>query len=294
MHLFCTGEGSPTVLLESGFGDDFTAWAKVQPVLSKITRTCSYDRAGFGWSESQPGVADAEHVADTLHTLLDQAGITEPVVLMGHSLGGVYIRDYAMHFPHDVAGMVLVDATTPMPPSMPASLAALDKHGAAEFLFLRALIDLGIARATGQCDAIPPGFDAYAGWIRANTCVPNQMSAYRQAYDAVPASLAEVARSGRIGDFPILIFSQDPEQTVPAMLAQQVSPADWQTGMRLHDDGQEALKKLSPYSRRIIAKGSSHYIQYDRPDLLDREVTAFIQHIRRGEALPDNGITSIE
>src|SRR5215469_13226576 len=84
MHLYCTGTGSPTLVLESGHGEDFTVWGKVQPSLSRVTRTCSYDRAGFGWSAAQPGERDADHIADQLHALLMKAGITTPVVLEGH------------------------------------------------------------------------------------------------------------------------------------------------------------------------------------------------------------------
>ena len=85
MHLYCTGTGAPTIVLESGRGEDFTVWAKVQPALSRTTRTCSYDRAGFGWSDAQPGVRDSDSIAGQLHALLLKAGIHTPVVLMGHS-----------------------------------------------------------------------------------------------------------------------------------------------------------------------------------------------------------------
>ena len=115
MHLYCTGSGSPTVVLESGHGEAFTVWGKVQPGLSKVTRTCSYDRAGFGWSADQPGERDATHIVDQLHGLLESAGITDPVVLAGHSAGGLYATVYAATFPEEVAAVVLVDATSPSP-----------------------------------------------------------------------------------------------------------------------------------------------------------------------------------
>ncbi len=70
MHLWCTGEGSPTIVLESGAGDDSLVWGKVKPELSKTTRVCSYDRAGTGWSEPQPGPRDSDHIVEQLHGLL--------------------------------------------------------------------------------------------------------------------------------------------------------------------------------------------------------------------------------
>jgi hypothetical protein len=76
MHLYCTGEGFPTIILDAGLGNDSLIWAKVQPVLSKTTRVCSSDRAGFGWSDRRPSPRDANRIADQLRELLNQAGIT--------------------------------------------------------------------------------------------------------------------------------------------------------------------------------------------------------------------------
>lgn len=113
MHIDCTGTGSPALVLDAGLGDDSVIWGQLQPVLSKTTRVCSYDRAGFGWSKAAPGPRDADHIANDLHQLLLQAGITGPVVLMGHSIAGIYIRDYAAHYRAGVAGLVFVDSSTP-------------------------------------------------------------------------------------------------------------------------------------------------------------------------------------
>ena len=113
MHLFCTGSGTPTVILESGVGDDSLKWARVQPELSKMTRVCSYDRAGLGWSDPRPDLRDSNSIADQLHGLLTAAQITGPIVLMGHSIAGLHLRAYVSRHPQAVVGLVLVDAATP-------------------------------------------------------------------------------------------------------------------------------------------------------------------------------------
>ena len=89
MHLFCTGQGTPTIVLDSGLGDDFTGWYNVQPALSKVTRVCSYDRAGFGWSQSRPDVQDANAISSQLHQLISVAGVQRPLILVGHSIAGL-------------------------------------------------------------------------------------------------------------------------------------------------------------------------------------------------------------
>lgn len=114
MHLYCTGEGAPAIVLSAGLGDDFTGWAKIQPVLSRQTKVCSYDRAGFGWSESRPGVQDADAISSQLHALMDAAGIQRPFILVGHSISGIYMRSYAAHYLDDLAGLVFIDGATPL------------------------------------------------------------------------------------------------------------------------------------------------------------------------------------
>jgi pimeloyl-ACP methyl ester carboxylesterase len=114
MRIACTGSGSPTIVLDAGLGNDGLIWGGVQPVLAKTTRVCSYDRAGFGWSDALPPPRDADHIATELHGLLAAARIDGPIVLMGHSIAGIYIRDYATRYPADVAGLIFVDGSTPL------------------------------------------------------------------------------------------------------------------------------------------------------------------------------------
>ena len=113
MFMECTGSGSPTIVLDAGLGNDSTIWANVQPALAKTTRVCAYDRAGFGLSQARPAPRDADHIAAELHGLLIQANIARPIVLMGHSIAGIYMRDYAARYPEDLAGLVFVDSSTP-------------------------------------------------------------------------------------------------------------------------------------------------------------------------------------
>ena len=113
MHIDCMGRGSPAIVLESGLGDDGLVWGGVQPTLAKTTRVCSYDRAGYGWSDAVPPPRDADHIAMELHGLLAAAGIEGPIVLMGHSVAGIYIRDYATRYTADVAGLIFVEAPRP-------------------------------------------------------------------------------------------------------------------------------------------------------------------------------------
>src|SRR5215204_410662 len=112
LHINCVGQGSPTVLLDAGSGGFSAHWVRVQRQVSDTTRVCAYDRAGMGWSEMGPDPRDAKQITSELHTLLGKAGIEGPYVLVGHSLGGMYMQTYANRYPDEVAGVGLVDTST--------------------------------------------------------------------------------------------------------------------------------------------------------------------------------------
>jgi pimeloyl-ACP methyl ester carboxylesterase len=110
LHLNCTGTSSPTVVIESGWGDMSASWGWVQPEVAKSTRVCTYDRAGMGWSEPSPDPRTARQFALELHTLLVNANEPGPYVLVGHSLGGYTMEVFAHDYPDEVSGLVLIDA----------------------------------------------------------------------------------------------------------------------------------------------------------------------------------------
>jgi pimeloyl-ACP methyl ester carboxylesterase len=110
LHLNCTGNKGPTVVLIAGAGDFSFDWSLVQPNISQFARVCSYDRAGFAWSDPGPIPRTMKQEAFELHTMLRAARIKGPYILVGHSIGGPVTRVYASQYPQEVAGIVLVDS----------------------------------------------------------------------------------------------------------------------------------------------------------------------------------------
>jgi pimeloyl-ACP methyl ester carboxylesterase len=286
MRIECSGSGSPAIVLDAGLGDDGLIWGRVQPDLAKTTRVCSYDRAGFGWSDALPPPRDADHIATELHGLLAEAHVTGPVVLMGHSIAGIYLRDYASRYPENVVGLIFVDGSTPLQNRHPAFKA----HPNAEppswlkVLLKKAAFAAGIPRLLGECSRRLPGFDPHAAKLQAEDQCHDRSAAVAAELESFERSGEETVHTGPYGALPILIFSQDPART-----AAQGEPTDV---VMAWNQMQEDLKQLSTRSRRIIAKGSSHYIQGNRPDLIEREVPKFIEQIRGTAAQPtDYGST---
>ncbi len=110
LNIDCAGAGTPAVVFESGFGTPGLEWVPLQREVSRVTRTCWYDRAGLGWSDSAPHINTSYAGARDLHALLRAAGISPPFVFVGHSIGGLRVRAYEELYPREVAGMLLVDA----------------------------------------------------------------------------------------------------------------------------------------------------------------------------------------
>lgn len=112
LSMYCVGAGAPTVVLETGFGGGaYLSWREIQPLLGKITRTCSYDRAGYGFSELGDDLPrDLDHCVADLHDMLVESREPGPYILVGHSNGGKIIGAYADRYPKEVAGLVFLDA----------------------------------------------------------------------------------------------------------------------------------------------------------------------------------------
>jgi pimeloyl-ACP methyl ester carboxylesterase len=145
LHISCTGTGGPTVVLEGGFAATSATWGWIAPAVAQHTRVCVYDRAGRGWSDSANGSQDGVVIATDLHALLDHAGVPGPYVLVGHSFGGLYVLSFAARYPNQVAGMVLLDSTSPHQFSLSAYPATYEAFRRATGL-LPALTRLGVAR----------------------------------------------------------------------------------------------------------------------------------------------------
>lgn len=272
MHIHCTGEGTPAVVLDSGLGDSYISWSKVQPQIAKFTRVCSYDRAGLGYSDSSPRARTSNVMAEEMHTLLHNAGISPPYVLVGHSMGGFDVRLFASHYRNEVAGMVLVDSSHPeQEKRFPQELNDLDKSYVREQEFLTFSMPFGIPRLLGFC-----GSDAE---VRAADCSYHSFREGLTVLKTFPESAAEAATAGSLGDMPLEVLSHDPEGPdpyTPGYLVKTVNDA-WQ-------QMQQELAKLSTQGTQVIAKNSGHYIQQQRPDLVIEAIRKVVDHVRQADA----------
>jgi pimeloyl-ACP methyl ester carboxylesterase len=112
LHVLCSGTGSPTVIVETGLGDFSFDWTLVQREVARYTRICTYDRAGYAWSDPGPKPRTFAQINLELHDALQKLGEKGPFVLVGHSYGGPVMINFASVYPQDSAGLVLVDSAS--------------------------------------------------------------------------------------------------------------------------------------------------------------------------------------
>jgi len=258
LHINCTGTGSPTVIIVSGLGDWLTSWGGiVQPEVAKTTRVCTYDRAGLGWSEAAPLPSDAAQFAKELYTLLQNASIPGPYVMVGHSLGGFIVRVFAHDYASEVAGVVLIDSMNPkqVNQSLSNSLARM-------FSFQTVLARFGVARLLVKLPAIAPSVGPnqeayYPLYIR-----PQSLQTTANEYKALPASGAEAAAVKSFGDLPLIVLT--------AKLNDNPGWPEWQA----------ELLQLSSNSQHLFADNSGHTIQLDEPEAAVAAIIQMVQQVR--------------
>lgn len=269
MHIYCTGEGSPTVVLDSGLGDSYISWRKVQPEIAHFARVCSYDRFGLGYSDHSGDARTSQVIAKQLHALLQAAGIAPPYVLVGHSMAGYDVRLFTKDYPGEVVGMVLVDASHPDQENrFPPEMKAMEGSWQREQEFIAYTMPFGVPRLLGLCDEDPLERAAGCNWNSAREQVAETK--------AFPESAAETAKTGSLGDMPLAILSHDPDKLyteIPPDIARPVN--------QLWEKMQEELAHLSTRGTQTIAKNSSHYIQFDNPALVIAAVHSVVEQARQ-------------
>ena len=208
LHLNCVGTGSPTVILEAGFGGDSTNWAWIAPEVAHDTRVCVYDRAGVGWSEPAAGPQDGVAVAQDLYTLLDRAHEPGPYVLVGHSLGGAFILNFAAQYPNDVAGVVLLDSMHPEQYTrVPGYSTSYNRYRRVSALFpSMARVGVGRLAAPILVGDLPPGAQAAA---RAHAATPRVMAAQHAEWAMIPTTLTEAKTLMTLGDRPLMVVTAE-------------------------------------------------------------------------------------
>jgi pimeloyl-ACP methyl ester carboxylesterase len=278
MHINCTGQGSPTVILAAGTADFSTTWVYVQPEVAKLTRVCSYDRAGMGWSEPSPDPRTANATVEELHTLLVNAGVQGPYVLVGHSLGGMHMRVYARSYPDEVAGLIQVDSLHEDQVVLDPVFAKVNQENARQFRMLTLLNSTGLMALVPQ--SIPnlglPD-DVYAQWQAVLATTPYFETTIAELLSMEGACLEVGAlRITSFGDMPLIVLSAGRWNTIASL-----SAAENQQYGEVWQALQPELAALSSAGKQIIAEQSGHMVQFEQPDLVIDAIREMVAALRK-------------
>jgi pimeloyl-ACP methyl ester carboxylesterase len=256
LHLYCSGSGSPTVILDYGLEGSYLDWRRVQPEVARFTRVCSYDRAGYGWSQSSPKPRIPSAMMEELHSLLVAAGEKPPYVVVGHSYGGFDALMYAHQYRKEVAGVVLVDS------SHPDELLKFRWKRRFWLLLNQLTMPLGLPRWRRWCgdDSTEIGMLKRAFSCQAH--VPR--TGYAQ-FAAFYQSAVETRNLGPLGSMPLVVVSRDPRH----------NPDSGLDGERWRKFQQE-LTQLSSNSTHVFAEGSGHDVPGQRPDVVVEAIRKLI------------------
>lgn len=269
MHIDCSGEGSPAVILDSGLGDGYRSWRKVQPQIAQLTRVCSYDRAEMGYSDSSSKPRTSQVFAEELHTLLQSAGVPPPYLLVGHSMAGYDVRIFANRYGNDAVGMVLVDSSHPeQEKRLPPILKDLDRTWIREQEFFEFTMPFGLPRLLGFCSKDTEE--------RAAECNFRSVRESVAELKSISISASQTAATGSLGNMPLVVLSQDPEAPQYELPEDVVKPTNEAWAQM-----QKELAQLSTRGAQVIAKNSGHYIQLDRPDLVVDAIRKVVNEVRQ-------------
>lgn len=311
MNIYCTGSGSPTVILDSGLGGTTEDWYKVQGPISAHTRVCSYDRAGMGFSDGAKSKRDPNAVVSDLHALLRAAQVKPPYVLVGHSIAGLYEPLFADRYSSEVAGMVLVDPSRPFQlqryAAVAPSLAKLVETQRVELTRCYAYLSGGHPSASQlqYCGLLTPAQERSAcAKESAGQCALSKVQneqwmrplALRNVLSELnslmaPSRSVEVQRAQRFyGAMPFVVLTADdgPSHTrgLSPGIPKSQAAASWKVWKTMHDE----LAAYSSVGVNFVVRDSGHYIQQDQPRVVISAVEEVIDQARARSKRPERAI----
>jgi len=288
LYVIERGQGGPSVVFESAFGATSLNWMEIQEALAEKVHTVAYDRCGLGWSSEAVSERTPRQIADELRRLLGAMGVPRPWILVGHSFGGLVMQRFALHYPDETAGVVLLDPmrTEEWPPVNPAQRGRLERA-----LRLTKLGEhcsrLGLTRLAARSHLC--GSRRLSGWlirlagargeylagrldaeiskmparvrpsIAAHWSTPRFYRGLRAHLRAVPATVVEMHAAEPIRAAPVVVITPGN----PRPMAE--------------------LERFGPRNKQIVARDSGHWVHLDEPELVIRTILDLVERVRAGE-----------
>lgn len=280
IHLDCRGTGAPIVVFESGldlYGS--LSWSAVQDSVARITRACSYDRAGIMWSDRSSEARNGAAVASDLHKALHAAGEQGPYVMVGHSLGGPYVMTFAKQFGSDVAGVVFVDASHPdQQRRMKEAVGRAVEESMAVPKLAAALAWTGLPRVVTQSmgHAKAPRKANAAMSAR----LPLSLRAMLNEQAAIDETFAEAGTLRSLGDRPLIVLTAAAPIAASDLATVGLTSEQSQRLQAVWFDLHRDETSWSSRGREVRLEDAHHYIQFERPDAVIDAIRDVVEIVR--------------
>jgi len=285
LNLYCRGHGGPTVIFDGGTGEQSWDWRYVQPAVGRATQACVYDRAGYGFSDPPARPGTAANAVDDLHALVKAAGLKTPVILVGHSYGGLVAQLYAYMYPREVGGLVLVDtyhedATARGDRTFDGMISEFHKEMTAYFEGCRAAIHAGLHEGDKAWNECVGGGAAEYGpvlWpiVREQHRSATRVDAIGSERDNEDGATAAQLRAARkpFGDLPLVYLTRGVSPYLMPGKPQSAANKAYEDEMlKSHDE----ITALSTRGVDLVVPGADHDIHLEKPQAVIDAVLAVV------------------
>ncbi|MDB5691857.1 MAG: alpha/beta hydrolase, partial [Alphaproteobacteria bacterium] len=292
IHFTCMGRGSPTVILSAGAGEWGVTWNKVQPEIAKKTQVCTWDRAGFGFSDGSPAKQTIIATTNDLSAALSRSGLRAPYVMVGHSLAGLELLLLADRRPRQFAGMVLVDPSIPdqekqFAAAAPAVAASNPAYFSKLIAGLRGCSDAirsgKVASGTldPRCLRYPPNYPAAVSVALAKAdSNPARFATEASFFESVSEDFTLAVNPRRkLGSMPIIILTATEQPPFPPGTPAELV-AQYPAAMAVIRKGHDAIAALSTRGVNRLVPGTTHFIQQIKPDVVIAAVEEIVDTAR--------------
>ena len=298
LNLYCSGQGTPTVILETGGNSPGYSLVVQQTKMAAFTRACWYDRAGVGWSDPPPSPRTSASIASDLHEALHRAGVLPPYVMVGGSVGGEYVLIYTGRYPADVAGLVLIDSATPDMHEPDFYLSPLNRlSGSTRHLIcmaLPAMSRFGVLRFVASRERRPPEPDLTLEQNDTLAMLEAQPKAFKTDSDQACAATDQgrivtrgtdpdinsaVQNAGSLGDRPLIVLTAGRYWAPPGL---EKEAAEYHE-IRVHQ--QANLARLSTRGQQVVVD-AGHGME-ESPDSIITAVRQVADQVRANNNIAD-------
>jgi pimeloyl-ACP methyl ester carboxylesterase len=255
------GEGQPVVVFESGLGTPMGNWDKILEGVSEMAPLVTYDRPGIGDSEPDHEMPTIKNVADKLIKILSELNLAPPYILVGHSLGGAYVRGFAVYYPEMLAGLVIID---------PADFTETRQNGRQIY------VDIGLDDHT--IDSLHVEWEKNSIENKKNSTEPISVKEEREVLEIMRKTDFKEINDSQLPNIPVHILTGGRYDTPPRYRATEFNDSlAFRIKMKYRVERWTDVIQSVDKGMLFYSGDAGHFVHYDDPELLISSIKIVLQ-----------------